>query len=110
MVLIILRLILISTFALDFIHSDRSIFKIVDLDEAWAFLNVAQGETLSNKLVRAKKICLSCPLRSPVGQCILHNSKQTDKVFEILQGYGRQVGSLQLAVKRVYRWQLFCRG
>ena len=46
-------LIVISTFALDFIHSDRSIFKIVDLDEAWAFLIVAQGETLSNKLVRA---------------------------------------------------------
>ena len=46
-------LIVISTFALDFIHSDRSIFKIVDLDEAWAFLNVAQGETLSNKLVCA---------------------------------------------------------
>ena len=46
-------LIVISTFALDFIHSDRSIFKIVDIDEAWAFLNVAQGETLSNKLVRA---------------------------------------------------------
>ncbi|WP_373118193.1 ATP-binding protein [Ruminococcus sp. Marseille-P328] len=46
-------LIVISTFALDFIHSDRNIFKIVDLDEAWAFLNVAQGETLSNKLVRA---------------------------------------------------------
>ena len=46
-------LIVISTFALDFIRSDRSIFKIVDLDEAWAFLNVAQGETLSNKLVRA---------------------------------------------------------
>ena len=46
-------LIVISTFALDFIHSDRSIFKIVDLDEAWAFLNVAQGETLSIKLVRA---------------------------------------------------------
>ncbi|CUQ94261.1 ATP-binding protein [[Clostridium] innocuum] len=46
-------LIVISTFALDFIHSDRCIFKIVDLDEAWAFLNVAQGETLSNKLVRA---------------------------------------------------------
>ena len=40
-------LIVIITFALDFIHSDRSIFKIVDLDEAWAFLNVAQGETLS---------------------------------------------------------------
>ena len=42
-------LIVISTFALDFIHSDRSIFKIVDLDEAWAFLNVAQGETLYRK-------------------------------------------------------------
>lgn len=46
-------LIIISTFALDFIHSDRSIFKIVDLDEAWSFLQVSQGKTLSNKLVRA---------------------------------------------------------
>lgn len=46
-------LIVISTFALDFIHSDRSIFKIVDLDEAWSFLQVAQGKTLSMKLVRA---------------------------------------------------------
>ena len=46
-------LIVISTFALDFIHSDRSVFKVVDLDEAWSFLQVAQGKTLSNKLVRA---------------------------------------------------------
>ena len=46
-------LIVISTFALDFIHSDRSIFKMVGLDEAWAFLNVAQSKTLANKLVRA---------------------------------------------------------
>ena len=46
-------LIVISTFALDFIHTDRSIFKIVDLDEAWSFLQVAQGMTLSMKLVRA---------------------------------------------------------
>ncbi|WP_206912307.1 ATP/GTP-binding protein [Enterococcus sp. DIV0840] len=46
-------LIVISTFALDFIHSDRSIFKMVDLDEAWSFLQVAQGKTLSMKLVRA---------------------------------------------------------
>lgn len=46
-------LLTISTFALDFIHTDRSIFKMVDLDEAWSFLQVAQGKTLSNKLVRA---------------------------------------------------------
>lgn len=46
-------LIVISTFALEFIHSDRSQFKIVDEDEAWAFLQVASGKTLSNKLVRA---------------------------------------------------------
>lgn len=46
-------LIVISTFSLDFIQSDRSIFKIVDLDEAWSFLQVAQGKTLSMKLVRA---------------------------------------------------------
>lgn len=52
-VLSVAMLIVISTFALDFIHSDRSIFKIVDLDEAWSFLQVAQGKTLSMKLVRA---------------------------------------------------------
>ncbi|EJO7642040.1 ATP-binding protein [Listeria monocytogenes] len=46
-------LIVISSFALDFIHTDRSVFKIVDLDEAWSFLQVAQGKTLSMKLVRA---------------------------------------------------------
>lgn len=46
-------LIVISTFALDFIHTDRSKFKIVDLDEAWSFLQVVQGKTLSMKLVRA---------------------------------------------------------
>lgn len=46
-------LIVISTFALDFIHTDRSRFKIVDLDEAWSFLQVAQGKALSMKLVRA---------------------------------------------------------
>lgn len=46
-------LIVISTFALDFIHSDRTKFKTVDLDEAWSFLQVAQGKTLSNRLVRA---------------------------------------------------------
>ncbi|WP_434304899.1 ATP-binding protein [Clostridium botulinum] len=46
-------LIVISTFALDFIHTDRSLFKIVDIDEAWSFLQVAQGKTLSMKLVRA---------------------------------------------------------
>src|SRR5699024_1626493 len=31
----------------------RSIFKIVDLDEAWSFLQVAQGKALSMRLVRA---------------------------------------------------------
>lgn len=46
-------LIIISTFALDFIKSDRTQFKIVDEDEAWAFLQVASGKALSNKLVRA---------------------------------------------------------
>lgn len=46
-------LIVISTFALDFIKLNRAIFKIVDLDEAWSFLQVAQGKTLSMKLVRA---------------------------------------------------------
>ena len=63
-------LIVISTFALDFIHSDRSIFKIVDLDEAWAFLNVAQGETLSNKLVRAGRAMQAGVYFVTQGKCV----------------------------------------
>jgi len=46
-------LLVISTFSLEFIKSDRSQFKIVNLDEAWSFLQVAQGKALSGKLVRA---------------------------------------------------------
>lgn len=43
----------ISTFALEFIYSERGVYKVVDIDEAWSFLRVAQGKTLSNKLTRA---------------------------------------------------------
>jgi hypothetical protein len=46
-------LITISTFCLDFIKKDRSVFKIIDIDEAWSILNVAQGKLLATKLVRA---------------------------------------------------------
>ena len=42
----------ISTFALDFIHSDRSVFKEVVLDEAWSLLGVAQGKELVKRLIR----------------------------------------------------------
>lgn len=49
----IAMLIVISTFALDFIYSDRSIFKDVVLDEAWSILGVAQGKELTKKLIRA---------------------------------------------------------
>ena len=43
-------LIVISTFALDFIHTDRSIFNDVDLDEAWSFFT---GSTRKNTIYEA---------------------------------------------------------
>lgn len=49
----IAAMIVISNFALDFIYSDRSVFKDVVMDEAWSLLAVAQGKALVNKLVRA---------------------------------------------------------
>ncbi|MBA4700293.1 MAG: ATP-binding protein [Ruminococcus sp.] len=45
-------MLILSSYSLEFIKQDRSLFKVVDLDEAWTFLNVAQGKTLANKLVR----------------------------------------------------------
>ena len=70
-------LIVISTFALDFIHSDRSIFKIVDLDEAWAFLNVAQGETLSNK-----------SLKNNIGLKFAFRSTDINEIKQTLEFFG----------------------
>ena len=64
-------LIVISTFALDFIHQDRSIFKIVDLDEAWAFLNVAQGETFLTSWFVLDELCKQAfiSLHNLLGTC-----------------------------------------
>ncbi|MFD1898991.1 ATP-binding protein [Enterococcus termitis] len=44
---------ILATYSLDFIKLNRSIFKALGLDESWAWLNVAQGKILGNKLVRA---------------------------------------------------------
>lgn len=43
----------ISTFALDFIKTDKEVFKSVVIDEAWSLLGVVQGRALVGKLVRA---------------------------------------------------------
>lgn len=42
----------ISSYALDFIHMERETYKMIGLDEAWTFLQVPQGKALANKLVR----------------------------------------------------------
>ncbi|OWR25668.1 hypothetical protein CDO73_26175 [Saccharibacillus sp. O23] len=42
----------IGSFALKFIQSDRSQFKIVELDEAWSMLNTSQGRSLASRLIR----------------------------------------------------------
>ncbi|MGL9921161.1 hypothetical protein IGJ52_000658 [Enterococcus sp. DIV1758] len=44
---------ILATYSLDFIKLNRSVFKSLGLDESWAWLNVAQGKILGNKLVRA---------------------------------------------------------
>lgn len=49
----IAMMIVISTFALKFIYSDRNIYKVVLFDEAWSFLQVPQGKALGNQLARA---------------------------------------------------------
>lgn len=51
-ILSIAMMIVITTYSLDFIKMDSSIFKIVDIEEAWSFLQVAQGKALSMKLTR----------------------------------------------------------
>lgn len=42
----------LATYALEFIKQKRNKYKVVALDESWAWLNVSQGKILGNKLVR----------------------------------------------------------
>ena len=51
-ILSIASLLVLSTYSLDFIKMDRSVFKLVLLDEAWSWLQVTQGKALSNRLIR----------------------------------------------------------
>ena len=46
-------LLVISMYSLKFIHMQRDVFKFVDLDEAWSWLQVPEAKALSDKLVRA---------------------------------------------------------
>ena len=43
---------MISTFSLRFINQYKGVFKSVTLDEAWAWLQVAQGKALAQRLIR----------------------------------------------------------
>ncbi len=70
-------LIVISTFALDFIHSDRSIFKIVDLDEAWAFLNVASSGDVSKE-----------SLKNNIGLKFAFRSTDINEIKQTLEFFG----------------------
>lgn len=45
-------LLVISTFSLRFINQYKGVFKSVTLDEAWAWLQVAQGKALAQRLIR----------------------------------------------------------
>lgn len=60
-------LIVISTFALDFIHTDRSIFKIVDLDEAWSFFTGGAGQDPIHE-ISACRSCHEC-------RCLFRDTK-----------------------------------
>lgn len=92
----------ISTFSLSFIHSDRSKFKIVDIDEAWSFLQVAQGKTLSNKLVRAGRsmnsavyfVTQNCDdlldekMKNNIGMKFAFRSNDTEEIRKTLTFFG----------------------
>ncbi|WP_461868062.1 ATP-binding protein [Faecalimonas sp.] len=46
-------MLIIGTFGLEYMESDKSVFKVMAIDEAWAMLGTAQGKALQNKSVRA---------------------------------------------------------
>ena len=45
-------MLVIGNFGLKFVTSDRSVFKVFAIDEAWAMLGTGQGKSLQNKCVR----------------------------------------------------------
>jgi len=95
-------LMVISSFSLDFIHSDRSVYKVVDLDEAWAFLQMRQGKSLSMRLAKAGRSMnagvyfvtqntadlLDEQLKNLIGLRFAFNSTDANEVRNILKFMG----------------------
>ena len=48
----VIVLMVVSMYSLRFIHQDRSVFKMIVLDEAWSWLQVSEGKELGQRLVR----------------------------------------------------------
>jgi hypothetical protein len=45
-------MIILANYSLQLIKSDRSIFKVIGIEEAWSWLQVNEGKVVANKLVR----------------------------------------------------------
>ena len=48
----VIILMVVSMYSLRFIRQDRSVFKMIVLDEAWSWLQVSEGKELGQRLVR----------------------------------------------------------
>jgi len=88
----------ISAFAMNYIQSDRSVYKILALDEAWSLLRDGRGKELSNKVSRAGRsmnagvffITQNCDdvrkdgIENTVGQRFAFRSRDRSEVEKIL--------------------------
>ena len=95
-------MIVISTFALDFAHQDRSQFKIFGLEEAWSMLGFSKGKLLIKKLLRMGR-ALNTGLdlvtqntsdvdedgiKNNIGLRFAFRSKDPDEITKVLDFFG----------------------
>lgn len=95
-------LIVISTYALDFISGERGQFKIVVLDEAWSIGRVSQGAALFDKLVRMGRSMNSAvyfvtqsasdlkgkEVRNNIGMKLAFRNEDIEEIRDVLEFYG----------------------
>ena len=95
-------MIAISTFSISFAYSNRALFKILGLEEAWAMTNFPKGRLLVNKVIRMGRALNiggflasqqtndmgDSDIKNNIGMKFAFRSRDNDEVREILKYFG----------------------
>jgi hypothetical protein len=110
----------IATFALKFSRTDRSVFKIVEMDESWALKSTAKGAELIDELVREGRAMnggtiligqnaddVDDDLKNNIGIKFAFRSSDTNQVIKTLEYFNMEVSDKNIeTIKNIPKYHV----